>query len=135
MGSSPIARSTLGLHKQSRIEIVFINIGDWRNWLAHMLWEHGVASSSLASPTIRFLDSCDLWHDAPRAQFLCELWGSRVASLASPTIPDLQEILLCATRPYFGAHGAFEFMSRISDHFFLESSAKNSSFRAYSSAG
>ena len=36
-------------------ELVFYpneSIGDWRNWLAHVLWEHGVASSSLASPTI-----------------------------------------------------------------------------------
>ena len=30
------------------------NIGDWRNWLAHVLWEHGVVGSSPTSPTIEF---------------------------------------------------------------------------------
>lgn len=37
------------LAKDEQKEMPF---GDWRNWLAHMLWEHGVVGSSPTSPTI-----------------------------------------------------------------------------------
>lgn len=32
-----------------------VSIGDWRNWLACMVWDHEVAGSNPVSPTIIFV--------------------------------------------------------------------------------
>ena len=45
-----LALRSLSVAGRSRVEI--LSVGMWRNLVAHSLWERGVASSSLAIPTI-----------------------------------------------------------------------------------
>lgn len=71
-----------------RIHVVYVLdifiIGDWRNWLAHVLWEHGVASSSLASPTIFVSDFMCFAHTEISSSFSF----LHLYSLDRPTIVD-----------------------------------------------
>ena len=51
-GTAMKSRRMKGFPNSCPYTVDFLYFGDWRNWLAHVLWEHGVVGSSPTSPTI-----------------------------------------------------------------------------------